>query len=181
MKKVIRIFPRCNPSKPSKTPNNPSFSKCIHKEEVQEVHIQMQLSWEVQCWVGQCPSGPRGEAVEKAAQTTEFVSPGRTSSFQRLWSCSRGGYRSPRGNAGVCGEQRYSPCLLRGGDRSADVRPRAPEAGLAVTTSRGGPGRADYNSQHARRLTSWGVPHCISSRMDNGWEAEILFSVNSIG
>lgn len=139
LKKVIHIFPRCNPSKPSKTPNNLSFSKCIHKEKV---HIQMQLSWEIQGCAGQCPSGPRGEAVEKAAQTTEFVaaiaSPGKISSFQRLWSCSRGGYRNPRGNAGVCGEQRYSPCLLRGDDRSADVRPRAPEAGLAVTTSRGG-------------------------------------------
>lgn len=42
------------------------------------------------------------------------------------------------GNAGVRGEQRYSPCLQRGDDSSADVRPSAQEAGLEVAAPRGG-------------------------------------------
>lgn len=44
----------------------------------------------------------------------------------------------PGGNAGVDGEQRYSPCLRRGGDTGADDRPEAREAGLEVSSSRGG-------------------------------------------
>lgn len=54
------------------------------------------------------PYGPSKEAKDRVAQTTEFaaaiVGPGRTSSFQGLWGCSHGGYLSPRGNTGVCGE-----------------------------------------------------------------------------
>lgn len=90
---------------------------------------------------GQCPPGTSREAEHRAAQAVGFaaaiVGPGRTSSFLGLWSRSRGGYRSPRGNAGVSGEQRYSPCLRRGGNRGADVRPPAGEAGLEVSSSRG--------------------------------------------
>ena len=86
----------------------------------------------------QCTSGPSREAEHRAAQAVGFAAaiagPGRTSSFQGLWSRSRGGYRSPRGNAGVGCEQRYSPCLRCGADHGTDVHPLAREAGLQVSS-----------------------------------------------
>lgn len=135
---------------------------------------------------GAVSSGPSGNGPRIRRPSPRRDScrrgPRRTSSFQRLRSCTPGGYWSPRGHAGVGGEQRYSPCLRRGDDRRADVRSRAQEAGPEVASSRGrGMGR-ETTTPNMPRSVRHGAYHTTSPL---GWvtgrEAEDWFSVNSIG
>lgn len=102
----------------------------------------------------QGPSGPSGEAEDGAARATDFaaaiVGSGRTGSFRGLWWPPKS-----EGKRWVGGAQRYSPCLRRGDDRGADTAYGLRRLVWKCRHRGAGPGKADYNSQHAPRHTSW--------------------------
>lgn len=128
----------------------------------------------------------RGEVEGRngAARATEsaaaIVRPGGTSSLHGCGAAGVAATEVPGGDAGVGGEQMYSPCRRRGGAEALTSAQRLRRLGWKCRHRGAGPGKADYNSQHSPRHTSRGVPFHSSRRIDNRAESRSLIVIKYI-